>query len=91
MRCSSIGNRALERCVALLVVAGIVGAPGPGLAQTGGFETPPVLRAQDVAPKALLAGDGFHVEERVETEVPRQRQNAATRSIVQNAARPPIP
>ena len=63
-----IGNRTLGRWAALLGIAAVVTAPALGTAQTNGFEKPPVVRAQDVAPKALLAGDGFHVEERVETD-----------------------
>jgi hypothetical protein len=32
------------------------------------FETPPILRAQDLAPATLLNGDGFHVDDEVPTD-----------------------
>jgi len=44
-------------------------AAGTAAAQTAGkFETPPTLRAQELAPATLLSGKGFHVDEEVPTD-----------------------
>jgi hypothetical protein len=54
------------RCclLALLLVAA-----GTAAAETAGkFETPPTLRAQELAPATLLSGKGFHVEDAVPTD-----------------------
>jgi hypothetical protein len=45
----------------------ITGATGPSLADSG-FETPPVLRASDLAPAELLKGPRFHVDPEVPTD-----------------------
>ena len=42
---------------------------GTAIAQTAPqFETPPTLRAQELAPATLLNGNGFHVDEQVPTD-----------------------
>jgi hypothetical protein len=42
---------------------------GTAVAQTAtGFETPPILRASDLAPATLLNGNGFHVDDQVPTD-----------------------
>ena len=56
----------LSRCclLALLLIAA-----GTAAAETAGkFETPPTLRAQELAPAAMLSGKGFHVDEEVPTD-----------------------
>lgn len=50
-------------CALLLTLASIAGAQSDTH-----FETPPVLRAQDLAPATLLNGSGFHVDNTVPTD-----------------------
>ena len=61
-------GRAPLRCIAFLATAGLVGLGAVGPARAGGFESPPVVRAANVAPSALRKGKGFQVEERVPTD-----------------------
>ena len=52
-------------CVLILLLVPVRTA----LAQTATqFETPPTLRAQELAPASLLKGNGFHVDEEVPTD-----------------------
>jgi len=54
--------------VSALAFAGVLAAvPALSFAQ-GGFEAPPVFRAADVVPKALLSGPNHRVEDRVEND-----------------------
>src|ERR1700719_5102613 len=52
-------------CVLVLLLVPIRTAVAQTVAQ---FETPPTLRAQDLAPATLLNGNGFHVDEEVPTD-----------------------
>jgi hypothetical protein len=52
----------------LVVMLGLIaGSAKPGKAASG-FETPPVLKASDLAPAALLKGPRFHVDPEVPTD-----------------------
>jgi len=52
-------------CLTILLLAPVRAA----VAQTAlEFETPPILRARDLAPATLLNGNGFHVEDQVPTD-----------------------
>jgi hypothetical protein len=52
------------RCLSILVLIS-----GTAAAQTATrFETPPILRASDLAPATLLNGDGFQVDAQVPTD-----------------------
>lgn len=59
--------RTRVQCCALLVAAWI-GTPLATSAQASNFETPPTVRAADVAPESLLAGAGFRVDPEVPTD-----------------------
>lgn len=52
------------RCLSILLLIS-----GTAVAQIAAkFETPPILRASDLAPATLLNGNGFHVDDRVPTD-----------------------
>lgn len=55
------------RAMLLSILIGFSGA-GAALAQSGGFETPPVLSAADAAPPDLVTGNGFRIADRVPTD-----------------------
>src|SRR5216684_3042532 len=52
-------------CVLILLLVPVRTAVAQTAAQ---FETPPTLRAQELAPATLLKGNGFHVDEEVPTD-----------------------
>jgi hypothetical protein len=62
---SSSGAGAFWCCVLILLMVQIRTAVAQTAAQ---FETPPTLRAQELAPATLLKGVGFHVDEEVPTD-----------------------
>ena len=59
-----ITGRLLQHAVIIAALLDLT--VGAVLAQQ--FEKPPTLRAQVLVPTSLLAGDGFHVDERVPTD-----------------------
>jgi hypothetical protein len=52
-------------CLLVLLLIPVKAAIAQTAAQ---FETPPTIRAQDLAPATLLNGNGFHVDEEVPTD-----------------------
>jgi hypothetical protein len=52
-------------CFLILLLIPIRTASAQTAAQ---FETPPTLQAQELAPKSLINGDGFHVDQEVPTD-----------------------
>ena len=62
---SSARSGVCRYCLAalLMIVAGTAAAE-----TAEKFETPPTLRAQELAPAAMLSGKGFHVDEEVPTD-----------------------
>ena len=52
----------------LLIISLVSVAPAAGLQTPPAFETPPILKAQDLAPATLLNGIGFHVDDAVPTD-----------------------
>jgi hypothetical protein len=52
----------------LLIISLVSVAPAAGLQTPPAFETPPILKAQDLAPATLLNGTGFHVDDAVPTD-----------------------
>jgi hypothetical protein len=63
-RVNHINARLLVFSTALLLTF----ASTTGAQRDSNFETPPVLRAQDLAPASLLNGSGFHVDDSVPTD-----------------------
>src|SRR5450755_2768254 len=63
------GSRArvsVFRCCLLVVL--LVSVTTAGAQTSSQFETPPILRAQELAPATLLNGTGFHVDPEVPTD-----------------------